>query len=365
MSKRVSFTLLGIVSTLAIFAIAHRADALDGAALYGQYCAGCHGPLATSSKLSRSATQIQDAINNLGIMSSLKSLTSAQVQAIAAALAPPPPPPPPAGDTTPPNITVFSIPPTSSSLKVPIQALTATDNVGVTGYRITESSTAPGASASGWSTSLPSTYTFTSEGTKTLYAWAKDAAGNVSNGASAQVTITLSNPPPPPPGTVDLTIWSGQWLKVTMKYQGYSFGNSNSGGSSDAPAMGQDHENIEAYLKFTTWDPQQSVLQAELYQLDSSSGQWVHDPLSLHFAGGTSNDFLCWTQANGDSTAGFAARIQGREKSGLLNSATFKTLGGYYFENNEGTSSSSSGSLAGGLSMSGSLVPESKVPVPK
>jgi hypothetical protein len=65
---------------------------LDGAALYTQYCAGCHGPLASSSKAGRTATQIQAAINSVGSMSSLKTLTSAQVQAIAAALAPTAPP---------------------------------------------------------------------------------------------------------------------------------------------------------------------------------------------------------------------------------------------------------------------------------
>ena len=62
----------------------------DGAALYGTNCAGCHNPLATSSKKGRSATQIQNAINNnTGGMgtSSLRSLTSAQVAAIATALA--------------------------------------------------------------------------------------------------------------------------------------------------------------------------------------------------------------------------------------------------------------------------------------
>jgi hypothetical protein len=260
---------------------------------------------------------------------------------------------------------------------VPIQALAATDDVGVTGYMVTESATPPSASASGWSSSAPSSYTFTSAGAKTLYAWAKDAAGNVSHSASAQVTITLSNPPPQPPpqpGAVDLTNWVGQWLKMTIKYDGYSFGNSNSGGSSEDLAsserdgvsgMGQDHENVGVYLKITSWDPNQGVLQGELYQQDSNSGQWVHDPLSLYFAGGTSTDFLCWSQVNGDVTTGFAARIQGKEKGGVLNSATFKTLGGYYLDSTQGTSSSPSASLAGGLSMSGSLVPESKVPVPK
>jgi len=58
----------------------------DGATLYGTYCASCHGSLASSSKLNRTATQIQNAINTVGSMSSLSSLTSTEVQAIADAL---------------------------------------------------------------------------------------------------------------------------------------------------------------------------------------------------------------------------------------------------------------------------------------
>ena len=60
---------------------------LDGAALYQQYCAGCHG----NSKLGSSASAISGAIaSNRGGMGSLSSLTSAQIAAIAAAGTPAP-----------------------------------------------------------------------------------------------------------------------------------------------------------------------------------------------------------------------------------------------------------------------------------
>ena len=107
---------------------------IDGAALYASNCASCHRSLASSEKRGRSATQIQNAINsNRGGMGSLSSLTSAQVDAIAAALASS------SSDTTPPTVTGFSIPATSASTTVSISSLTATDNVGVTGYMVTES----------------------------------------------------------------------------------------------------------------------------------------------------------------------------------------------------------------------------------
>lgn len=106
-------------------------------------------------------------------------------------------------DTTPPTVTGFTIPATSTSLTVSVSSLTATDNVGVTGFLVTESATAPAASASGWTASPPTSYTFATAGSKTLYAWAKDGSGNVSTGRSATTTVT-------PPDTVApaITIFS-------------------------------------------------------------------------------------------------------------------------------------------------------------
>lgn len=93
-------------------------------------------------------------------------------------------------DLTKPVVGTFTVPASSTSLGLSV-TLTATDNVAVTGYMITETSTAPSASASGWSATAPTSYTAGSEGNVTLYAWAKDAAGNVSDAKTASVTITL------------------------------------------------------------------------------------------------------------------------------------------------------------------------------
>lgn len=92
-------------------------------------------------------------------------------------------------DTTAPTVTAFTVPTTSSSLTVSITSFTAKDDIGITGYKITESSSAPSASATGWSNTTPTSYTASSGGTKTLYAWAKDAAGNVSTSLNSSVTF--------------------------------------------------------------------------------------------------------------------------------------------------------------------------------
>jgi Big-like domain-containing protein len=95
-----------------------------------------------------------------------------------------------------PVVSAFTIPPTSSSLLVPVSSFTATDTFGVTGYLITESSTPPSAGAAAWSTSAPTTYTATSTGSHTLYPWARDAAGNVSPVIGNPPTVVVDTTEP-------------------------------------------------------------------------------------------------------------------------------------------------------------------------
>ncbi|GAB6082854.1 hypothetical protein JCM30471_17680 [Desulfuromonas carbonis] len=103
-----------------------------------------------------------------------------------------------------PTITAFTVPATvidtAAPLDIPITTFTATDNVAVTGYMITESATAPLAGAAGWSATAPTSYTVAVYGSYTLYAWAKDAAGNVSLSASATVNVINCTP-----GTITVT----------------------------------------------------------------------------------------------------------------------------------------------------------------
>jgi len=82
-------------------------------------------------------------------------------------------------------------------------AIAATDSVGVTGYDASESATTPGAGDPGWvavtsTTSYAATVNFTlstGNGTKTVYVWFKDAAGNVSaTGVSDTITLNVTGP---------------------------------------------------------------------------------------------------------------------------------------------------------------------------
>jgi hypothetical protein len=117
-------------------------------------------------------------------------------------------------DTTFPVVGTFALPASASSLTVPVAALVASDNVGVTGYRVTTSTTTPTANAASWSTTAPTSVAATIEGDVTFYAWAKDAAGNVSAARSATVTIAIAPATyfPAPTETLLTASYSGEIL---------------------------------------------------------------------------------------------------------------------------------------------------------
>jgi len=97
-------------------------------------------------------------------------------------------------DTVSPTVDSFTATSPSTSLNIPITSFTASDTVGVTGYLITESATAPVAGDAGWSATALAKYTVEGTGSYTLYPWAKDGAGNVSAVFGAPPTVTVCYP---------------------------------------------------------------------------------------------------------------------------------------------------------------------------
>ena len=101
---------------------------------------------------------------------------------------------------------------------------TDNDATGVTGYYVSTSATPPAATAAGWATvtsatsyngSLPYTLT-TGDGSKTVYAWYKDAANNVSATTSASIILDQTVPTN---GTLTPTTGSTQ---ITLNWSGFS-----------------------------------------------------------------------------------------------------------------------------------------------
>ncbi len=88
-----------------------------------------------------------------------------------------------------PLITAFVIPANWHLLTVPVTTFTAFDADGIAGYILTETNTAPALNDAGWTLTAPATYTFASAGAKTLYAWVKDSAGNLSASVNNAVVI--------------------------------------------------------------------------------------------------------------------------------------------------------------------------------
>lgn len=88
-----------------------------------------------------------------------------------------------------PVVAAFTMPATINSTQIPVSSFACTDNVGVTGYWISESATPPSAFDSGWSAAAPTSFAFAGTGLRTAYAWAKDGAGHVSAASSATVLI--------------------------------------------------------------------------------------------------------------------------------------------------------------------------------
>jgi hypothetical protein len=116
-----------------------------------------------------------------------KVLTAEEIGVIYADEAPP-------ADITLPVITAFTVPATSDSLTVNVSTFSATDNIVVVAYLLTTSADTPATDDSGWSATPQTTYQFTSSGVKSIYAWAKDYAGNISEGSLQTVTVSLEVP---------------------------------------------------------------------------------------------------------------------------------------------------------------------------
>jgi hypothetical protein len=198
-----------------------------------------------------------------------------------------------AADTTQPAVTAFTLPATASTLTVPITRFIAADNVRVTGYMVKTSSSSPSPSDGGWIATAPTSHTFSSAGLKTLYAWVKDAAGNVSKRKSASVTITLSAAVPEPDGWYagDMHVHrscGGSPEAVSSIYSKMSVQNlavisllADMGNGevqnpvTDLPRVtGEDDPNVSTPDRIVHWDAE--------WHWDATYGQYSHQALGGH-----------------------------------------------------------------------------------
>lgn len=88
-----------------------------------------------------------------------------------------------------PSSLIFLLPGTNTTLTIPITQLTSTDAHGVTGFYISETPTTPDPWGAGWVPNNPGSVVSLGTGPRTFYVWARDEAGNISNGAMATSDI--------------------------------------------------------------------------------------------------------------------------------------------------------------------------------
>ena len=155
----------------------------------------------------------------------------------------------------------------------------------------------------------------------------------------------------------DLTQWEGKWFKLTMKttetvYNGVEIKTQNI--------------NSVFYLGITKFNPPGELTGVVWEQNDA--GEWKQGfEVKIKVIGGTDLDFLCTYMETEDIISltnpqffGFSARVTGKLSKGVLKSATFKTVGGFSWEQNFNPLNSEY--LVSGISISGSLMDPSKLP---
>lgn len=97
-----------------------------------------------------------------------------------------------AADTIAPTVTAFTLPATASSRTITISSLTGTDDVGITGWAVTEdTATVPSLPAFG---TLPATITASADGAHVYRVYARDLAGHISGPLSANCTVDADAP---------------------------------------------------------------------------------------------------------------------------------------------------------------------------
>jgi hypothetical protein len=238
-------------------------------------------------------------------------------------------------DTGSPVVTAFEVPTQINNLTVPITAFTASDSTGITGYLVTESSVTPAAESPAWSPRPPASFTFGSVGAKTLYGWAKNAAGKISSPKSANVTVVN-----PPLDLSSMSFWEGKWFRINISH-----------------TLG-DHSSRVGYWKLRKWDAASKTLLSTLYTFNQDTRLWESLDLPLSVLSGGTLRFLFSFDYNGvfGFTGSLAARTDSRQLS--IVSSNIRAFGIYLAKED-----SEDDDLDDLVSIRGVNIPESSLPL--
>ncbi len=157
------------------------------------------------------------------------------------------------------------------------------------------------------------------------------------------------------------TTWGGKWLKLTIKNKGYAF---------DGNTFYTASESYVVYLNIkgkVTID-EIKFIYFDLWEYDDDSEQWKkgnEEKLAFRHIAGDDLDFVCSYAPQSESEDDefrFIIRITGKlnSKDGTLKSVSVKSVGG--FAQGRDDEDGMIYDWVGGLSISGSLVAQSKLP---
>jgi hypothetical protein len=146
--------------------------------------------------------------------------------------------------------------------------------------------------------------------------------------------------------------WEGTWFSYTVSVKGIEM-------ESDGSGIKKGSSKESGYFKISGCDG--GSCQIDSYWLDS--GVWKSDTQTIQIIAGNDLNFLFVLQKGtfeSDEALIIAALMQGREKNGIISSATITTYGGIIID----TDDEDSDTGVGTVSLTGKLIAESKVKVP-
>lgn len=153
----------------------------------------------------------------------------------------------------------------------------------------------------------------------------------------------------------NLSGWAGKWFKLTVKTTGALY---------DGSKIQTSNDTSTNYLYLKRFNYPSELIVTLWQQNDAGGWEVLVDELSVRVVGGTDLDFLCVATLEIDIPSnsrffGFAARVTGKLTKGELKSATFKSLGGFSWEQLLDLDPEY---FASGISVNGSLVDPTKLP---
>jgi hypothetical protein len=143
----------------------------------------------------------------------------------------------------------------------------------------------------------------------------------------------------------DMSKWVGKWFSYTVTMKGIGF---------DGTSFTKGSNKESGYFKIWDWD-------GENFQVDTyyfEDGIWNPDTRTLEFLAGNDLKFLFLLQNEADGFA-FAAMVDGKEKKGVLSSATITTYGGLVVDGDDDASDFG----IGAISLTAKMIDASKVKV--